>query len=105
MLSAAAAADEDFLYGSSPPGTDTDGMASMAQGAAARVWASGYQDQDQVGRPSHFYHLHCGAACYSLGFEDDDLGSSPGWWVASVATYCPSRPGELPKLLSSKPFE
>ena len=57
MLSAAAAADEDFLYGSSP-GTDTDGMASMAQGAAARVWASGYQDQDQVGRPSHFNHLY-----------------------------------------------
>ena len=33
----------------------------------------------------------------SLGFEDEDLGSSPGWWPATVATYCPSRPGELPK--------
>ena len=37
------------------------------------------------------------------GFEDEDLGSSPGWWAATVATYCPSRPGELPKFLSTKP--
>ena len=22
----------------------------------------------------------------SLGFEDEDLGSSPGWWPATVAT-------------------
>ena len=41
----------------------------------------------------------------SLGFEDDDLESSPGWWAATVATYCPSRPGELSKFLSSKPCE
>ena len=26
-----------------------------------------------------------------LGWVDSDLGSSPGWWAASVATYCPSR--------------
>ena len=49
---AVAAADDEFLYGSSP-GTDTDGLASMpppqpAQGSAARVWASGYQEHDQV---------------------------------------------------------
>ena len=25
------------------------------------------------------------------GFVDLDLGSSPGWWAATVATYCPSR--------------
>ena len=43
-----------------------------------------------------------GAAYHSLGFEDENLGSSPGRWAASVATYCPSRPGELPKFLSSK---
>ena len=47
--------------------------------------------------------IHCWASRHSLGFEDDDLGSSPGWWAATVATYCPSRPGELPKFLSSKP--
>ena len=46
-------------------------------------------------------HLQSGAFGPSLGFEDGDLGSSPGWWVATVATYCPSRPGELPKFLSS----
>ena len=49
--------------------------------------------------------LQSGAAYHSLGFEDENLGSSPGWWAATVATYCPSRPGELPKLLSSKPCE
>ena len=32
-------------------------------------------------------------------------GVPPGWWAATVATYCPSRPGELPKFLSSKPSE
>ena len=55
MLSAVAA-DDEFLYGSSP-GTDTDhGLAPAlsttlqqpAQGTAARVWASGYQEHDQV---------------------------------------------------------
>ena len=66
VAAAASAADDDFLYGSSP-GTDTDhGLAASAlvphppphsqqpnQGsAAARVWASGYQDHDQVCRPS-----------------------------------------------------
>ena len=40
--------------------------------------------------------LQSGAADRSLiGFEDEDLGSSPGWWASTVATYCPSRPGEL----------
>ena len=49
--------------------------------------------------------VHCWASRYSLGFEDEDLGTSPGWWATSVATYCPSRQGELPKFLSSKPCE
>ena len=40
-----------------------------------------------------------------LGWIDLDLGSSPGWWAGTVATYCPSRPGELPKCLSSKACE
>ena len=39
----------------------------------------------------------------SQGFEDEDLGSSPDWWTATVATYCPSRLGELPKSSASKP--
>ena len=49
--------------------------------------------------------VQSGAAGHSLGFEDEDLESSPGWWAATVATYCPSRPGELPKFSSSKPSE
>ena len=32
-----------------------------------------------------------------LGWVDLDLGSSPGWWAATVATYCPSRMVEHPK--------
>ena len=27
------------------------------------------------------------------------------WWAATVATYCPSKPGELPKFSSSKPHD
>ena len=39
-----------------------------------------------------------------LGSVDKNLGSSPGWWAATVATCCPSRPGELPKFLSTEPM-
>ena len=38
-----------------------------------------------------------------LGWVDLDLGSSPGWWAATVATYCPSREVEHPKSKSTKP--
>ena len=41
------------------------------------------------------------ASSHSQGFEDEDLGSSPGWWAATVATYCPSRPGECPKFFKA----
>ena len=34
--------------------------------------------------------LQRGAFGHSLGFEDEDLASSPGWWAA-IATYCLSR--------------
>ena len=37
------------------------------------------------------------------GFVDLDLWSSPGWWAATVATYCPSRMVEHPKSKSTKP--
>ena len=39
-----------------------------------------------------------------LGWIDLDLGSSPGWWAASVATYCPRRVMEHPKSKSTKPI-
>ena len=38
-----------------------------------------------------------------LGWVDLDLGSSPGWWAATVATFCPSRVVEHPKSKSTKP--
>ena len=41
----------------------------------------------------------------SQSFENEDLGSFPSWWAATVATYCPNRHGELPKFLSSKPCD
>ena len=47
------------------------------------------------------YLIYTEAAYHSLGFEDGNLGSSPGWWAATVATYCPSRQGELPKFLAN----
>ena len=37
------------------------------------------------------------------GFVDLDLWSSPGWWAATVATYCPDRMVEHPKSKSTKP--
>ena len=38
-----------------------------------------------------------------LGWVDLDLGSSPGWRAATLATCCPSRMVEHPKSMSSKP--
>ena len=38
-----------------------------------------------------------------LGWVDFDLGSSPGWWAATVATYCPSRMVEYPNLSQPNP--
>ena len=38
-----------------------------------------------------------------LGWVDLDLGSSPGWWAATVVTYCPSRMVEHPKSKSTQP--
>ena len=38
-----------------------------------------------------------------LDFVDLDLGSSPGRWAATVATYCPSRMVEHPKSKSTQP--
>ena len=38
-----------------------------------------------------------------LGWVDLDLGDFPGWWAATVATYCPSRMVELPKSKSTQP--
>ena len=37
------------------------------------------------------------------GWVDLDLGTSPGWWAATVATYCTSRMVEHPKSKSTKP--
>ena len=60
-----AAADDEYLYGSSP-GTDTDGGGGGGVASAvhpqgtARVWATGFQDQDQV---CHVLLLTCGQFC------------------------------------------
>ena len=37
-----------------------------------------------------------------LGWVDFDFGSSPGWWAATVATYCPSRPGGTSQIQVNK---
>ena len=38
-----------------------------------------------------------------LGWVELDLGSSPGWWAATVATYCLNRMVEHPKSKSTQP--
>ena len=39
----------------------------------------------------------------NLVWVDLDLGSSPGWWAGTVASYCPSRMVEHPKSKSTQP--
>ena len=38
-----------------------------------------------------------------LGWVDLDLGTSPGWWAATVAIYCPRRGVEHLKFESTQP--
>ena len=47
----------------------------------------------------HLYRV--GLVVWQLGWADLDLGSSPGWWAATVATYCPSRMVEHSKSKST----
>ena len=44
-----------------------------------------------------------GLVVWQLGLVDLDLGSSPGWWAATIATYCPSRMVENHKSKSTQP--
>ena len=47
--------------------------------------------------------LQSGAAYHSLGFEDENLGSSPGWCTATVATYLlPKQTGGTTQILVFK---
>ena len=38
-----------------------------------------------------------------LGWVDSDLWSSPGWLVASAATYCPTGGWNIPNLSQPNP--
>ena len=38
----------------------------------------------------------------SLCFEDDESGSSPGWFGNAAATYCPDRPSQKAAEIVSK---
>ena len=76
----------------------------MSTGWPVRLITSFCWHQIEILRFS-IWSLQSGAAHHSLGFVDENLGGSPGWWAATVATYCPSRPEELPTFLSSKPCE
>ena len=49
------------------------------------------------------YHYRVRRLPEYLGWVDLDLGSSPGWWAATVATYCPSRVVEHAKSKSTQP--
>ena len=48
-------------------------------------------------------HVQGGAGGLAVGWVDLDLGGSPGWWAATVATYCPSRMVEHYKSKSTHP--
>ena len=55
-----------------------------------------------VGKFVLLLSIQSGAAYHSLGFEDQNLGSSPSCWAATVATYCPSKPGGTTQILIFK---
>ena len=77
------------------------------------VWNAGLvkRDVENHNRPHDFtgsyltiiYKLQSEASGERLGWVDLDLGSSPGWWAASIATYCPCRMVEHPKSNSTQP--
>ena len=71
----------------------------------ARCRMSGLFDEENSYGPIGNVYVQSGASGHSLGFEDEPWGVPPGWWAAIVATYCPSRPGELPNFLFTKPSE
>ena len=58
-----------------------------------RCWYAD-SNEDHTYRASH--------VLVDLGWIDLDLGKSPNWWAATVATYCPSRVVEHPKSKSTK---
>ena len=60
--------------------------------------------RDQASLRASRERVHYWASRHSLGFEDEYLGSSPGWWAATVATYCPSRAG-TPQILIFKTLQ
>ena len=50
----------------------------------------------------HIQHYILG---FRQGFKDEDLGNSPGWSAATVATYCSSRPSQLLVTTFTKPCD
>ena len=40
-------------------------------------------------------YIQFNSSTLSQGFKDEDLGNSPSWWAATVATYCQSRHSQL----------
>ena len=75
---------------------------TMQQGGSSIVKKFCFSFGLKNGMRFHFV-LQSGASGERLGWVDLDLGSSPGWWAASTATYCPSRMVEHPKSNSSQP--
>ena len=57
-------------------------------------WRSGEITQEQLFLANSVQGVPCPRG---LGFVDLDLGSSPSWWAAIVATYCQSRMLQHPK--------
>ena len=49
------------------------------------------------------FSVQSGTSGEGLGWVDLHLGSSPGWWADTEATYCPSRMVEHPKSKSTQP--
>ena len=50
----------------------------------------------------HIQHYILG---FRQGFKDEDLGNSPGWSAATVATYCSSRMVKLTRQINVSPAD
>ena len=87
-----------------PPGRDGPGLAaSCLRGLTWLARAAILADVVFCGNWWHFYNsVQSDPSAWVLYSVAINLGSSPGLWAAIAASYCPSRPRELPKLTATE---
>ena len=91
---------------SAPTSTPCARAASANSCEAAKVLLTKFQNCERNRTHSNIQTIYRASHVLGdLGWVDLDLGSSPGWWAATVATYCPSRPSQLTWKNITKPCD